>query len=737
MRVMCVCFVFGLVSAYFLSLKSCLAALGVLALLSLLLRKTTVFWCLVVVFAGTMRLTFALLDHHVHAFPASWQKQSLTVTGEVLGDVKQQQDSVRFSFRVEKLDTTKIIHWALPAKVLLHWYHHPKAPRQGQHLTLKVKLKKPHGFHDPGVFNYARWLMTENIVATGYVAKLLEQKQVRLHSSPLTLTERYRNFINSHCADSPVKSFLLALALGDRRAITARQWRVLQNTGTAHLVAISGLHLSLLAAGVYFLFQVVWLFIPWCQRRFVRKQVGIIPVSLFAVGYYFFTGQAISTLRATVMITVVMLARWRYRRLLSAQVISTAVLFICVLTPLAILRSGFWLSVSAVSLLALMNESGHCWSSKIKLQMYWFIGLAPVLLWLYGKISLVAFFCNGFAIPLVAGIGLPLLLVSLIGLACHLTWLATLLLHCANTVITWVWGGLVVIAHVPGAVYWHSVPLLGLCVIAVFALVTILTCRYFTWQIIAVFCYGTLLLYQLPSVALNHVRLTVLEVGQGLSVVVQTKHHVLVYDTGPKFSEDFDAGSAVLLPFLRFEGIARVNTLVVSHRDNDHIGGANALLRGVPVDRVLTSVPKRFKGWPVSTCLRGQHWHWDGVAFRVLYPTAKYLHHDNNSSCVLKVSSRFGSVLLTGDIEKKAEFRLIKLSQGRELMSEWLIAPHHGSKTSSSWRFLQAVSPKKVVFATGFQNRFHFPNALIVKRYRQFGATAYDTKEHGAVSIAL
>jgi competence protein ComEC len=239
-----------------------------------------------------------------------------------------------------------------------------------------------------------------------------------------------------------------------------------------------------------------------------------------------------------------------------------------------------------------------------------------------------------------------------------------------------------------------------------------------------------------PRPAQGEAWFTLLDVGQGLASVVQTHNHTLVYDTGPKFNDQFDAGRAVIIPYFRSQGLAEIDMLVIGHGDADHIGGADSVAREIKIEQVLSSVPAKIFWMNALPCGSGQQWQWDGVDFHMLHPPQLSVYKGNNSSCVLRISNRAGSVLLTGDIEKGAEKSL--LEQQRELLSSRiLVVPHHGSRTSSTLEFLEAVRPEYVIFPVGYKNRFGFPREDVLKRYQSIDAKLYNSAQHGAVSFKL
>jgi competence protein ComEC len=236
----------------------------------------------------------------------------------------------------------------------------------------------------------------------------------------------------------------------------------------------------------------------------------------------------------------------------------------------------------------------------------------------------------------------------------------------------------------------------------------------------------------------GEVSVAMLDVGQGLAVVVRTRSHTLVYDTGPRFSTQFDTGSAVIAPYLRYSGVPFIDRLVVSHGDNDHIGGAESLIREIPVHQITTSVPARLAGYSqiVHKCWSGQRWDWDGVHFEMLSPPESRTIRGNNGSCVLHIEGRYGSVLLPGDIEREQEAWLIE-QYGKGLAAQLLVAPHHGSRTSSSMDFVQSIRPRLTLFPVGYLNRYHHPDDRVVQRYQETGSDILLTPATGAVRVTF
>ena len=356
------------------------------------------------------------------------------------------------------------------------------------------------------------------------------------------------------------------------------------------------------------------------------------------------------------------------------------------------------------------------------------------LLW-FQNASWIAPLANCLVIPIVGFVVVPL---SLLASACSLVSLPLGygLFHAAAWVLQWVWWILSALAKWPLGSWQHAVPSFWTLLSGLVAVLLFLAPRAWPARWLGIIFLLPLIVLQPKPIATGSFVLTLLDVGQGLASVVQTSHHTLVFDTGAKFSPDFDLGTAVVVPFLRQRGVQKIDTLMISHGDNDHIGGAAAVLQAFPVTQVLTSVPDRFAAGRAQLCLAGQQWQWDGVTFQVLYPTPSLIGLDNNSSCVLKITAGAESVLFTGDIEHSAEQYLVG-NDATQLPATVIVAPHHGSSTSSSPSFLAAVKPRWVLFPVGYLNRYHFPSPIVVQRYQQSGACTYTTDSSGAITMTI
>ncbi|MCK5640480.1 MAG: DNA internalization-related competence protein ComEC/Rec2, partial [Gammaproteobacteria bacterium] len=519
---------------------------------------------------------------------------------------------------------------------------------------------------------------------------------------------------------------------------TPRQWEVLIATGTNHLMAISGLHIGLVAGLVYLLVRWLWVFAGSLALTVPAPKAGAFAALLAAMVYAALAGFSIPTQRALVMIAVAMGAVLLQRHVLPRQGLALALLLVLLLDPLAVLAPGFWLSFAAVAVI-LYGMAGRLsprgiWWRWGRVQWLVAIGLLPFMLLLFGRVAPLSPLANIIAVPWMGFLVVPLTLLG--ALLLPLTEpVANLLLTSAVWLVELLWPLLEGLADASSGLQFPAPPLWAMLP-GLIGMAWLLAPRGWPVRGLGIIGLLPMLLNSPAKPNAGEVWLTLLDVGQGLATVVQTTNHVLVYDTGPRFSDSFDTGKAVVAPYLQHRGIGRIDTLVISHGDNDHIGGAQSLSRALPVEEILTSVPGKIP-WQRSTpCQRGQQWRWDGVDFEVLHPPSHYRSRGNDGSCVIRVSSRAGDVLLTGDIEALSELELV-LQEADALQTRILIAPHHGSKTSSNESFVTAVAPEYVLLPVGYRNRYGLPNAEVVSRYQKAGSRLLDTASHGAISVVM
>jgi competence protein ComEC len=625
----------------------------------------------------------------------------------------------------------------LPAKLRLSWYYPDQPIKAGQRWLFTVKLKRVHGTMNPGGFDYERWLFTEGVGATGYVRP--SPKPVLLGRDPAwssisvwrqTITDQ----LTIALGNSPSLALIKALTIGDGNSVAQEQWEVFRKTGTTHLVVISGSHIGLIAGLVYFLVLKFWAWTGY--TAWSPQKVAAFSAVLVAIFYAGLAGFSVPTQRSVVMLSVAMAAIILQRNTRPFNILSIAMFAVLVVDPLAVLSAGFWLSFIAVAVIVYavsgrLGRLGPMWGT-IKINWVTSVGLSPLLLLFFQQVSLVAPLANLVAVPVISLLVVPLSLLAVIVMFI-LPEMADKLFYLVDQVLQGLWWLLVQLAELPMASINHALPSYWALLFAVPGILWLLAPVGIPARWLSLVMFLPLVFTDAKRPETGDIHMTLLDVGQGLSAVVRTAHHLLVYDAGAKFSEQSDMGQSVLLPFLRLQGIDKVDSLIVSHGDNDHIGGAVSLIRGIDVGQVLTSVPQQLSEYAPSKCAAGQSWLWDEVSFTLLAPQQAFMS-DNDNSCVLKIQSEHGTVLLTGDIEAAAESWLVK-TYGEELKADVLVAPHHGSKTSSTTEFLQTVQPDYVLIPAGYRNQFGHPHKDVLARYRQIHARWLTSADGGAITV--
>src|SRR3990167_80137 len=678
--------------------------------------------------------------------PNELEGKLIEVTGYIASLPSIDHQQAGFLFFLEKFQHGNYIN-RQNTFIRLIW-RHPKINLQvGDQWRLLVKLKRIHAMQNPGGFDYEAWAMQNGLRATGYVVtaaylnpltnQLLSQDPYRypIHFLRQVLQKK----LNQYLPPSPTSPWLMALIIGERSHIAQTQWQVLRNTGTNHLMAVAGLHIGMVAGFVHVLAF-------WCWRRLSSlmlwmpaQHMAAIMAWCAAVLYSALAGFSIPTQRACIMLSVFIFTLLLRRKINAWHSWSLALLIVLIFNPLCVLTESFWLSFGTIALIIYgmggrLIPSGWWWKWG---RVQWVIGLGliPLTLALFQQCSLVSFLANSMAIPWLGFLILPFCLLGSI-LLFILPSLGSLLLSMADKSLAVLWILLTWFSQLHFATWYQSIPNFWVLISTIFAMLLLLLPAGFPGRWLGLLWLIPLLFFKPIQPAFNHFWVTLLDVGQGLSVVVQTKSHVLVYDAGAKFSEESDMGERVVLPYLQTIRAKKIDRLVISHGDNDHSGGAQALLRAMPVLSIKTSVVDKFRGLLADVCLRGDTWQWDGVNFSFLYPSFKQLNLGNDSSCVLRIDNGVQSVLLTGDIEKVAEQELIN-TQAQQLASTILVAPHHGSKTSGLKSFVDAVHPEVVLYAMGYRNHYHFPHRSVVREYYYFHARQFNSVEGGAIRFKI
>lgn len=682
---------------------------------------------------------FQAASYTLHIPPMEWESKDIQVIGEVVSVPEKLDYKTRFLFEITSLKSAGI-KWSLPATVRLSWYHSKQSIHPGQVWRLTLRVKRPNGFINPRGFDYEGWLFQQGIHAVGYVRQQADNQIVEKHFNLQMLRYKLLSKLQDELSDSAFKGLFQALALGIRTHISQADWQILQVTGTGHLIAISGLHIGLIAGLGFAFVSVLWRQIPAICQLLPAPKAAAIAACLLALAYAFLAGLAIPTQRAFVMITVVMISLLTDRFSKPSHVLGLALLAVLIIDTRAVLSAGFWLSFGAVIILVYGFSCRYRplkgYRALGKAQYLITLGLLPLTILLFQQASLVAPVANLIAIPWVSFITVPLVLSGTALLYLYqpagkwILWLADL-------TFTPLFDFLKFLADVQFVSWVQASPGPWVMGVSLVAVALLLSPRGVPVKPLGMVFLLSLVLIKPAALPRGAVRLTVLDVGQGLAVVVETRHHTLVYDSGPKFSDKFDTGHSVVLPYLVQQHRTRIDTLVVSHGDNDHRGGVESLMKKVDVNHLYAGEPERLGNIPFQQCEAGQSWSWDEVRFRFIHPdTRQQTFRDNDLSCVLKIETDSGSILLTGDIHKRSEKHLVR-TRSEHLKADILIAPHHGSRSSSHEEFIRRVNPEYVIFTAGYRNRFKHPAKKVWQRYASTSARLFTSASHGAIQFNI
>jgi competence protein ComEC len=803
------------------------------------LRKSGSVWKIacIAVGAALTGFTWAAVCAHDRLrdrLPAQWEGRNIALIGTVADLPTASVRGTRFLFVVERVLPQDGARPHVPARLSLSWYAGrngastvpPIAP--GQRWQFTVRLTRPHGNANPDGFDYELRLLERGIGATGYVrtgagtsmpARLLDAFVI----TPSHVLERVRGYLRQKILmalqsepvevgktgpeenTSPAKNagharqtqqtrqaphagVIVALVIGEQRAIEKTDWDVFRRTGVNHLVAISGLHIMMVAGLFGRLTGALWRRSFWLPGSFPlalplvfpAQKVAMLAAVFAAVVYVALAGFGIPAQRALTMLSVIALALWLGRISSPSQVLCIALAVVLLLDPWALLWPGFHLSFAAVGIIlyAGVGRTGlrspqpvHAadsltltaprrgWRSRLthgfihgliqkllpgmmsgaRTQWAVSLGLLPLTMLLFAQYSLISPLANALAIPIVTLFVVPLALLGAVLPAP----LAGFFLNAAHGFFSVVFYWLELLSTLPVAVWRAPLPGWQMFLMALAGTLLILAPRGWPLRWVGFFGWLPLLLNTPAHPAAGVFWVTAFDIGQGMALLVETAQHRLVYDSGPPYGPDTDAGERIILPYLHARGVDRLDALVISHSDSDHAGGALTLLHAMPVATVYSSLPRRHRIVEAALrhqrCVGGLHWQWDGVTFDILYPSpANYSDQKlsaNAHSCVLKISSGAQSILLPGDIGVIQERQLLTDYGATDLHATVLLAPHHGSKTSSSGAFLRAVDPRLAIFQVGYRNRFHHPQVMVYKRYQELGIERLRTDEKGAITL--
>jgi competence protein ComEC len=719
--------------------------------------------------------------------------RDLDIVGTIDSLPSRQGSSTRFNFAVESPST-------VPPRIVLSWYAGTYAGNAapppdllpGERWRLKVRLQRPHGNANPFGFDYELWLLEQGIRATGYVRA--EGRNERLsgfvpsaHNAVERARYGTRQHINAALPDARFAAVIAALAMGDQRGISQQDWQVFSRTGISHLVSISGLHITMIAGLVAWVVGWLWrksFFVPEWQLPLLlpAARLAVIAGFLAAWGYVALAGFGVPAQRTLYMLAVVAIAVWLDRVSAISHVLALAAGLVVILDPWAVMWPGFWLSFGAVAAILYatvgrMSLSGAedpagalavapadaaavapgpasgswrnaAWLARARetlrlaarTQLAVTVGLVPLTMLLFSQVSLVSPLANAIAIPIVSLLVTPLALAGSV----LPNLVAAPVLQCAHWVLEALLDLLQWLSVQPLAVWAAPAPGWPIFVFALAGTAWMLAPRGWPLRWLGLACWLPLLSAQPDSPQPGEMRAIAFDVGQGMAVLIETDRRRLLYDTGPAYTPETNGGNRVILPYLRQRGIARLDGMVVSHGDTDHSGGALAVLGEQEVGWVASSLAP---GHPVARaasrhlqCAAGQRWEWDGVRFEILHPAAASYAKPglkaNARSCTLKITNGRTSILLAGDIEAAQEAELVLRGADR-LRADVLLAPHHGSGTSSTAAFLAAVRPAVAVFQVGWRNRYHHPKDTVWTRYGELGIRRVRTDEEGAVVLAF
>ncbi len=657
--------------------------------------------------------------------------QQIRVTGQITSLIHE-KNNLRFNLNVTHIDQNKLLFKRI---IRLSWQQPLWQLAQGQEVSLLVKLKPSHGLANEGGFNYQQWLFSEGIQATGYVkasdSNLLVVKNISIRQMvldkilQLNLTE---------------EKWIIALTIGYRGLLEVNDWALVQKTGIAHLIAISGLHLALVASLSYFILTIIFGLL--ISRFFFLHKINVHTIGIFCSLFSTFmysalAGFGLPTLRAWIMLLLFSYFFLLNKNLSSIKVLLMGISCFILLFPLSLFGASFWLSFSAVIIIWFVfwrwpvTTNGFSLTTAITSMLRIQLGLSllmlPIVAWQFAYISFISALINLFAVPIVTLLIVPLCLLAVICLFINVA-VSTFIFEIINLVLQ---KSIIFLQHV-GNLTWAVIDISAVPIFvwgfSILALLLLLAPKLFVRKTYLVLLVMPLFSYFLSSQSEDW-QINVLDVGQGVSVLLTKNERALLYDVGARYPSGFNMADSVILPILKAKGINNIDIVFISHGDNDHAGSLKVLQDKISITETITNQ---------DSCRKGYLKKWQDLNIQVLWPENPSGFSDNNGSCVIKFSDADFSVLLTGDIDKSIEGHLVDV-YGDKLKANILLAPHHGSNTSSSKEFIKMVKPEHVIFSQGFMNRWRFPRSEVVTRYSLAGPNImqYSTSEVGQVRFTF
>jgi competence protein ComEC len=707
--------------------------------------------------AGFIWSTFVAHNLLSNKLPSELETKDILITGVISSIPEKINRRTRFELSVNSV-FYKNKHYSSPKKIVLNWYGDTPKLIPDDKWQLIVRLKRPFGYQNPGGFDYEAWMFQNKIDAKGYVRKSKLNKLIQEQRSIFSFTRT--RYILKHEIQSIIKSknrsIILALLIGDKSEISQTQWQVFRKTGTSHLIAISGLHIGLIAGLVFFITRWLWGYYSFGIEKIPSPKIAAIFAIISAVIYSALADFSLPTQRALIMLCVIMSSILFDVRAQSWKTLAIALFLVLIISPFAVMNPGFWLSFFAVGLILYFSQLNKSKMTSViynwsLIQFVISLGLLPLVLLFFNESSIISPVANFIMVPVFSFIIVPLVFLA----GCVILifpYVSHLILMLVTFFLDKLWIFLKYLADLQFSTIQINYLPLSVFIFICVGTVLLLLPRKFPTKYLALVFFMSLFFIKVEKPETNTVKITLLDVGQGLSVVVQTQQHVLVYDTGPRYSESFNTGKVVVMPFLKSRGISKIDMIIISHSDNDHIGGLKSIVNTINVGKILSSVPKKvklnlkIKNTPsIDYCNSGSSWKWDGVKFEIFHPGIDSSLKNNNASCVLKVSivasnlremNSGNSILLTGDIEAEAEYEIIE-KQKQTISANIIIAPHHGSKTSSTDEFINIINPEYVLYPVGYRNRYHFPARSVSQRYQDHDVIEYSTSKFGAITFNL
>jgi competence protein ComEC len=654
--------------------------------------------------------------------------KDIKLSGYVVSLPQKTAQKLQFQFYATQIQDTKAA-----LNLLLSCYEACPDIKAGEHWQLNANIKKPINLANPGGFDYVSWLGSRHTEWIGNVrSNSLHQLTSNKHFPLLKLRERLAESLSQLVPNENLLGIFQALTIGVTLHVDKNQWELFRRTGTTHLIDISGEHIALVAGFVFLIVKWIWTLCGKVCLWYPAQKIASIVAVLITLFYSIIAGFSVPTQRAVLMSFFFLLRNVAPARFSTWQAWRYALFTVLIFEPHSVLMMGFYFSFLAVAILILIHQKIP--KGKLKklmlMQLACLIGLMPLSIYWFSYASINGLVANFIVIPWVGLIIVPLaLMIALFcswfvvpGSIAFLTWNLTKLLE----VLQWIDSYSAINLR-----FTFTSIIAPLALMGVTSMFLFLPYRKFG-PVLGAIAFGSVF-PRYDTVRQGHASIDVLDVGQGLAIVVRTTHHALIYDTGMKFYHSTDMGKLAIIPYLNAVGLKALDKVVISHPDLDHRGGLRSVEEQFPVLELIVNNPSFYKRG--ISCHNGSSWTWDGITFQ-FFPLLNNLRGQNNNSCVLKISSSHNQILLTGDIEKAAEEYLVT-TYGNQLKSTLLLVPHHGSKTSSSQKFIEQVAPRYALVSYGFNNRYHFPHQQALMNYQLHHIPVYNTLGCGMIRIDL